>query len=251
MGYWCFYLLYLVLVHQSICQTTDPTSFENLTKTIDKYAKEVLACNGSEVVSLALTVVKNGTTVLAKSYGYADYVKKIKATDETKFCIASCSKAFTTTLLAKLLDRNKSHTFDSKVKDILPDLLLGDNYTTYHVTIRDLVSHRTGMSRHDFAWVLGGLTRDTFFRHIQYMNATYGFRDQVIYNNWMYGIASRVAEALGGKPFQVLLQEEILDPLDMKRTTQIYDLKPEGKDYAKFYYVTDEGPKEVDVQLYR
>ena len=95
-----------------------------------------------------MAVVKDGQVVYAKGFGFRDVQKGLKVTPDTLFAIGSCSKAFTATALAILVDEGKLE-WDKPVRDYLPGFRLQDAYATANLRPRDLVTHQSGLPRHD------------------------------------------------------------------------------------------------------
>ena len=97
-----------------------------------------------EVPGLAIAVVRNDTVLLAKGYGVRELGKTDRVDANTVFNIGSLTKSFTTTAAASLVDEGKI-TWDTPVHRLLPEYELRDPYLTENVTLRDLLSHRTGL----------------------------------------------------------------------------------------------------------
>ncbi|XP_019622178.1 PREDICTED: uncharacterized protein LOC109468369 [Branchiostoma belcheri] len=159
---------------------------------------------------MSIALVKDGVTVLARGYGYADVKKRWMATDRTMFGIGSVSKSFTTALFASLFaDDDSRFDFGTKIKDILgPDFRFRDRFRTEEMTLVDLLCD-VNTSCYFFP-----------FRHVRYFEETYpgSFRSTYTYNNLMYVLAGAVAEKIGGQSYEKLVRDRILGPLGMDRT---------------------------------
>ena len=103
------------------------------------------------VPAVSIAIVKDGEVLLTKGYGFADVEGKRKADATTLFAIGSSTKAFTAAAVLQLVDEQKID-LDKPVIHYLPDFKLYDDYATNHITTRDLLTHRSGLPRHDFAW---------------------------------------------------------------------------------------------------
>src|SRR5262249_59706509 len=103
------------------------------------------------VPGIAVAIVKDGHVVYAKGYGYRDVKKGLKVTPDTLFAIGSCSKSFTATSVAMLVGEGKLD-WDKPVRDYMPDFRLYDGYATTQLRPRDLVTHQSGLPRHDLVW---------------------------------------------------------------------------------------------------
>src|SRR5262249_3337803 len=121
-----------------------------------------------KVPGLAVAVVKDGKVIYAKGFGYRDVQKGLKVTPDTLFAIGSCSKAFTATAMAILVDEGKLD-WDKPVRNYLPDLTLHDGYATEHIRPRDLVTHQSGLPRHDMVWYGSPLSRKEIFERLRYL----------------------------------------------------------------------------------
>ena len=101
----------------------------------------------------AVAVVEKNKVIYAKGFGYRDYENKIPVTPNTLFAIGSCTKAFTASLLG-MLNKDGKVDFDKPVRTYLPDLKFYNDELNDHVTLRDMMCHRTGLPRHDYSWYL-------------------------------------------------------------------------------------------------
>ena len=97
-----------------------------------------------DVPGIAVAIVKDGKVVLAKGYGVKSVTTQQKVDANTLFGIASNSKAFTSAALAMLVDEGKIK-WDDKVIKYLPDFKMYDDFVTREFTIRDLLTHRSGL----------------------------------------------------------------------------------------------------------
>ena len=104
-----------------------------------------------KVPGLALTVIKDNEVIYAQGFGQRDKTHDLSVTTQTLFPIASCTKAFTTAAMSILADQGKLD-WDTPVRAYIPSFKLYDPFATERVTPRDLVSHRTGLPRHDLVW---------------------------------------------------------------------------------------------------
>ncbi|KAI8500638.1 hypothetical protein Bbelb_214560 [Branchiostoma belcheri] len=172
---------------------------------------------------MSIALVKDGVTVLARGYGYADVKKRWMATDRTMFGIGSVSKSFTTALFASLFaDDDSRFDFGTKIKDILgPDFRFRDRFRTEEMTLVDLLAMRTGLRTYMEMFPVGlNMSREQLARHVRYFEETYpgSFRSTYTYNNLMYVLAGAGAEKIGGQSYETLLRDRILRPLGMDRT---------------------------------
>lgn len=171
-----------------------------------------------EVPGLAIAVVKDGEVVFAQGYGERVLDGGEPVDEHTLFAIASTTKAMTVAALGMLVDEGVV-AWDDRVIDHLPTLRLEDPYVTRHLTIRDLLSHRTGISRSDNVWIAGPFDRDEVVRRARFLGQVRGFREGYGYNNIMFMIAGEVVEAASGMPWADFIESRLFEPLGMERST--------------------------------
>ncbi len=168
------------------------------------------------VAGFAVAVVEKDKVVFAKGYGYKDYEKKLPVTTNTLFAIGSCTKAFTSSLVG-LLQADKKVEYDKPIREYLPELKFFNDNMNSQITVRDLMSHRTGLPRHDFSWYLFNTNnRDSLLQRIQYMEPTYPVREKWQYNNFMFFAQGMLAEKIWNKKWEQLVKQKIFDSLGFK-----------------------------------
>jgi len=113
-----------------------------------------------KIPGLALAIVRNDSVILAKGYGVRTLGKPDRVDERTLFAIGSSSKAFTSLAVAMLVDQGKVKWDDPATK-YLPGFQLYDPYVTREITVRDLLSHRSGLARGDMLWYAQDLPRDS------------------------------------------------------------------------------------------
>lgn len=172
------------------------------------------------VAGLSVVVVRDREVMLAEGFGSRNLEADLPATPETLFAIASDSKAFTAALCATFVDEGRLE-WDAPVRDVLPWFRLQDLHATELVSIRDLLSHRTGLPRHDALWFWGGESppAEEIVRRMRYLQPSAPLRQVWQYNNNAYTTAGFIVGQLAGSDWETALRERLLDPLGMKRTT--------------------------------
>ena len=166
----------------------------------------------------AVAVVEKNKVVYSKGFGYKDYENKIPVTPNTLFAIGSCTKAFTSSVIGMLQKEDKVD-IDKPVRDYVPELKFFNDDMNAHITLRDMICHRTGLPRHDYSWYyFSTASRDSILKRIQYMEPTAGVREKWQYNNFMFMMQGVVAEKLTGKTWEQNVQERIFDPLGMSNS---------------------------------
>lgn len=201
------------------------TSLDDKLKEIDAYAEK--ARQDWNVPGFAIGIVKDDKVVFTKGYGVRELNKREPVDENTLFAIASNSKAFTTAALAILVDDGKLN-WDDKVTKYLPDFQMYDSYVTGEMTVKDLVTHRSGLDTFsgDLLWYETTYTNDEIIRRARFLKPTYGFRAGYGYQNIMFIAAGRVVERVSGKTWAQFVREKILTPLGMNNTkTSIKDYK--------------------------
>jgi CubicO group peptidase (beta-lactamase class C family) len=172
------------------------------------------------VAGLSAVVVRDRELVLAEGFGHRDLERDLPTTPETLFAIASDSKAFTAALLATFVDERKLE-WDAPVRDVLPWFRMQDPHATELVSVRDLLSHRTGLPRHDALWFWngGGPSSEEVVRRLRHLQPSAPLRQVWQYNNLCYTTAGYIGGVLAGSDWETALRTRVLDPLGMKRTT--------------------------------
>src|SRR5215468_6078573 len=187
-----------------------------------------------KVPGLAVAVVKDGKVIYAKGFGYRDVKKGLKVTPDTLFAIGSCSKAFTATAMAILADEGKLD-WDKPVRNYLPDLMLHDGYATEHIRPRDLVTHQSGLPRHDMVWYGSPLSRKELYDRLRYLEPSRPLHAKYQYNNLMFMTAGLLVERLSGVTWEQFVRTRILDPLGMKNTNFSVSDSEKSSDFAQPY----------------
>lgn len=191
-----------------------------------KAAKEALqpfdplikqALSDFDVPGLAIGFVVDGHVVYATGFGYRDVERKLPVTKDTFFPIGSCTKGFTSLGLGMLCDLGLMH-WDQKVTHILPEFQLSDHYATMNITFRDLVTHRSGLPRHEFFWYNAKNSKEEMMRRLRFLEPSCGLRERYQYGNLSYFIAGVAMEKITGKNWEEWIKETILTPLNMKKT---------------------------------
>jgi len=166
----------------------------------------------------AVAVVRGDKVILLKGYGYRDVEKKLPMTPKSLCAIASITKSFTVSDLGMLMDEGKG-AWDVPVRTVFPSFKLYDPVLTEQMTVRDLVTHRSGLPRHDMVWYSSDFSRDDLIRRLQYLGPNKPLRTTFQYNNLMFMTAGYVAGLLDNKKWEDSLRARVLAPLGMTATT--------------------------------
>lgn len=168
-------------------------------------------------VGIGVGIVVNDKLVFAKGYGYRDYEKKLPITTNTLFPIASNTKLFTSVAAGFLVEEGKL-TWDRPVRESVPSIQFYDNYLNTTITVRDMLGHRTGITRHDTIWYKSTYTTKELFERLKYLEPKEPPRQLFLYNNMMYAGVGYAIELQSGKTWAEFVRERILKPLEMKST---------------------------------
>lgn len=199
--------------HVARAQTLDVASKLN---GFDSYIQQVL--KDWNTPGMGVGIVVNDKLVFAKGYGYRDYDKKLPFTPETLFQIASNSKLFTAVAAGMLVEEGKL-TWDKPIRRSVPTIEFYNNQLNDDVTLRDMLSHRTGVTRHDLIWFKSPFTREELFEKLKYLEPQEPMRQSFLYNNLMFSAVGHIIELKSGKSWEDFVRERELLPLDMNTTT--------------------------------
>lgn len=185
-------------------------------KDIDKEMQRLLET--THAAGFAIAVIENDKVVLSKGYGYRDLENKIPANANTLFAIGSSTKAFTSAILGQLASEEKL-SLDDNPREHLPELEFYNGEMNDNIIIKDLMSHRTGLPRHDFSWYLfPTFDKDSLLERIKYQEPFTGIRQQWYYNNFMFLAQGKIAEKITGKSWEENIRERFFEPLGMTRS---------------------------------
>ncbi len=169
------------------------------------------------ISGLSLAVVKDDQVVLARGFGLRDREQKLAADERTLYGIGSTTKAFTSMVCAMVADEGKL-AFTDRPSKHLPWFKFKDPKADAEATLRDLMSHRTGLTRTDLAWIGTPATREQLLRQLAVTDPMTGFRAAWQYNNAMFLTAGECAAAATGRSWDELVAERIFRPLGMVQT---------------------------------
>jgi CubicO group peptidase (beta-lactamase class C family) len=203
------FLLSLALALSTLGQAT--LDAKNIDRLMSTMLKEW------QVPGAAIAIVKDDRVIYVNGYGTKELGGKDPVTADTLFQIASTSKAFTTTALAMLATDGKL-TWDDPVRQHLEYFRLSDPCADANVTIRDIVSHRTGLSRHDELWDNSPFSREDVVRRIGFVGLSKPFRTAYQYQNIMFIAAGEIVTHASGMAWDDFVRTRIFRPLNMTHT---------------------------------
>lgn len=204
---------------------------------VEKELEKVLA--DQKVAGYSVAVVYKDKVLYAKGFGYRDYENKKPVTPNTLFAIGSSSKAFTAAILGQLEKEGKLK-LDDLATTHLPQLSFKYDYMNTGITIRDMMCHRTGLSRFDYSWYLFNTSnRDSMIQRVKYMEPNAKLRQKWQYNNFMFLAQGMIAERITEKSWEENIQQRFFAPLKMTHSnTSIFAMEKDAE--ASLPYTVDE-----------
>lgn len=191
----------------------EPLHAQSPVENLERYIQETM--KDWRVPGLAVAIVKDDSLFYAKGFGVRELRKKAPVTTETLFPIGSMGKAFTVATIGLLVDEGKVDWNDAVVKH-MPELVLDDPWVNRYLTLRDLLSHRTGYTEEVDHRSIG--ERSEFLERIKYIETDGSFRKDYRYTSMSFVVAGEVAARVTGKPWEELLDEQVFTPLRMKNS---------------------------------
>lgn len=214
----------LVTLILLFCCNTAIFSQQLSSSQIDELAMHSL--QAFDVPGIAVGIIKDGKVIHAKGYGVRSLNTKQPTDENTLFGIASNSKAFTCTALGMLVDEGKLK-WDDKVRDYIPEFKLYSPYVTEEFTIRDLLTHRSGLGLGAGDLMFFPDSSDFELKDIIYnlrfLKQVSGFRTKYDYDNLMYILAGEVVNRVSGISWDNFIEQRIFKPLGMEKSAGSFD----------------------------
>lgn len=204
---------------------------------IDAFAEQAL--KDWKCAGFAMAVIQDGKVILSRGYGLRDVKGNRPVTSKTLFAIGSSTKSFTVTSLGVLADQGKLD-WDKPVRDYLPDFRLWDPFATERMTPRDLVTHRSGLPRHDMMWYNSGFSRKDVVERLRYLEPSKDFRTAFQYQNLMFLTAGYLAAHAAGMPWEDHVRKVIFNPLGMSSSNFSVTESQKSPDFSLPYTVVKE-----------
>jgi len=209
-----------------------PLLAQSLPPDLDSYV--AASIKTFEVPGMAVAIVKDGKILVAKGYGVRKLGDPTPVDEFTMFGIGSNTKAFTTAALATLVDEGKL-SWDDPVYQRLPGFVMYDPYVSHEMTIRDLLTHRSGMGLGEgdlLFWPQSTYTRDEIIHKLRYMKPHSSFRSHYAYDNLLYMTAGQIIPAVTGTSWDDYIRQRIFAPLGMAHSNVSTASYQPGGDYA-------------------
>jgi CubicO group peptidase (beta-lactamase class C family) len=175
-----------------------------------------------DIPGLSIGFVRNDSIIFSKGYGKLEIHKERKVDENTIFGIGSISKSFTALTLGILVDEGKID-WDDKVNTYLPYFELYAPYVTDNFTIRDLLTHRSGLKdvSGGTLWYHSDYSRVDIIKRLKYLEPVSGFREKPAYQNVMYVVASEIVKEVSGMSWDNFVKTRLFDKLKMNNTTSL------------------------------
>jgi CubicO group peptidase (beta-lactamase class C family) len=178
------------------------------------------------VPGIAVAIIKNGQVVFSKGYGVRSLNTGLPVDENTLFGIASNTKAFTAFALGMLIDEGKL-SWDDKVRTWIPEFKLYSPYVTEEFTIRDLLTHRSGLGLGAGDLMFFPDSSDFELKDIiynlQFLKPVSGFRTRFDYDNNMFILAGEVVRRASGMSWEDFVETHIMAPIGMNRSASSFD----------------------------
>ena len=236
-------LFFIVIIcsHVALSQPEIKHSESNALEALDGFEEIVnQALTDFKVPGAAIAIVYGGEVVYSKGFGFRDVEAKKPMTPKTLFAIGSTTKAMTATVLGMLVDDGKLD-WDQPLRNYLPAFRLSDPAISERITPRDLVTHRSGLPRHDLLWYNNNEnTRAELVERLAYLEQSADLRERFQYNNLMFMTAGFLAGKLTGQTWEAVMRERLFDPLGMTRTNFSVAQSQKDEDFAFPYRSNDD-----------
>jgi CubicO group peptidase (beta-lactamase class C family) len=193
-------------------------------KDLDAFVAQSMKTFGPPGMTVA--VVENGKPVWTKGYGVRSIATNAKVDEHTAFPIGSETKAFTSAALSILVDEGKLKWTD-RVVDKLPGFQMYDPYATEHMTIIDLLTHRSGLGLGEGDLLIVPSTtrsRADIVHALRYLKPVSGFREKFAYDNILYIVAGALVESVSGETWEHFVENHIFKPVGMTDSATAYDI---------------------------
>nr|WP_321231637.1 serine hydrolase [uncultured Psychroserpens sp.] len=174
-----------------------------------------------EIPGLAISIVKDGKPFYSKAYGYTDISSKTKATIQSPYYIASATKSFVG-LLATQLEEEGILDLDRSITEYAPIKNFKDNSIFQNVTIKDLLSHTSGIKNGPLTWQyasIGEYTKESMISILEKKIESRGNNKSFKYDNFGYNVLDLILLEEFGIYWKDALQEKIFSPLQMNHTS--------------------------------
>ncbi len=163
--------------------------------------------------------ILRGNEVAFFGSGLRDVEYSLPSNEHTSFAIGSLTKSFVSAALTLLAEEGRIH-LDCPVRDYLPEFRLDEPSISDGITVRDILSHRSGVGRHEFMLQLNidNFGAEEFLRRFRYIKTCAPIRTKMLYSNLLYMVASQIIERMSGESWSAFVRHRLTDPLEMRET---------------------------------
>ena len=212
--------LILTLIFSAFFQVLNAQVPAFLRDSIDSYIERGM--KQWQIPGLSIAIVKDGKVIHSKGYGVRELGKPDRVDENTLFIIASNSKLFTGTAIAKL-DHEKKLSLNDRVTQYIPWFKLYDSNSTRLATVRDMLCHRIGLKtfQGDFTFWNSNLPKDSIIWKMRHLKPVGEFRQDYGYCNSAFLVAGEILNRVTGKTWEEYVQENMLSPLGMSNTYMV------------------------------
>lgn len=186
------------------------------------------------IPGMSLAIVKNGEVVMSKGFGYKDFEKQIPVTADTQFAIGSATKAFTALSVLMSQDEGKL-SLDESPRRFIPYFKINDAEINEKITIRNLLTHSSGLNRTDLGWYTGKLSREEIIKVAGEAKPTAKLGEKFLYQNVMYLTAGEIVSRVQKTPWEKFVEDKIFAPLAMTNSTLSIPSMRKAKDFSLGY----------------
>lgn len=191
------------------------------------------------VAGLSVAVVKDNKVLMTEGFGYRDFKNKLPVSSQTLFAIGSSSKAFTAFSFGLLVDEGLVD-WDTPVKEYMTDFKMYDDFATQEMTPIDLLTHRSGLPRHDLMWYGANFSREELYDRLQYLEPNEPFRYTFQYQNLMYMTAGLLVGRMTNSTWEDVVYERVFIPLGMTNSNFSVDASQETPDFSLPYQINSD-----------
>ncbi|NSB89060.1 serine hydrolase domain-containing protein [Clostridium saccharobutylicum] len=199
----------------------------------------------SKIPGMTVGIIRNDEIIYCGEFGLRDINKNSNVTKDTLFAIGSASKAFTSLSIGILVDEGKLD-LDTPIKKYMPNFEMHNKYAEEHLTLRDMLCHRSGLPRHDALWYNSSLSRKELVDRIKYLEFSKDFRETWQYNNLMYATAGYIIELVTGMTWEEFVKSRILEPPGMNSTNFSVDVSKKSTNYSQPYAQKGDEIKQIN-----
>lgn len=174
-----------------------------------------------DVPGMAVAVLKDGKIYHKNTYGVRSLRTNAPVDENTLFGVASNTKAITAAAIGQLVDSGKIQ-WDTPVSDIIPEFKLYDSYVTREFTIRDLLTHRSGLGLGAGDLMVfpasNTTTLEEMIHNLRFLKPVSSFRSQYDYDNLLYIVAGEIVARVSEQTYDAYIEHHFFKPLQMTRS---------------------------------